>query len=155
MVEDMFRLQQHMDELFDDFFERSSFPSQALLPEANRGSRLLLPSDSLMHPLSDFWESDKAFHAEVDLPGIDKKDIKINVSDGVLEIKGEKKTLDQKESKGVYRFERSFAGYFRRFALPKSVDPTNIDARLENGVLKLTIPKRSLPDPSVKQIEVK
>jgi HSP20 family protein len=143
-----------MDELFEDYFERSSYPSQALLPEGNRGTRMVLPAERLAVPMSDFWETDSNIMGEIDLPGLDKKEIQINVVDDSIEIRAQKKAESHSNGRNSLRVERSFAGYYRRFALPKSADPTQTMARLENGVLKLTIPKRSLPSAPVKQIEV-
>jgi len=111
--------------------------------------------EDLSTPLTDFWETDKEFKAEIDLPGIDKKDIKLNIKKGLLEIKAEKKHEKEEKKKGVHRIERSFKGFYRSFSLPENADEEKADANYENGVLKISIPKKELPEYKPKQIEVK
>ena len=96
---------------------------------------------------------EKGYHLEVDLPGVNKKDIEISVNEGVLTISGERK-LERKEEKENYTRIESFFGRFERsFKLPSDADSENIEAKFENGVLKLSIPRRKKPEG--KKIEIK
>ncbi len=96
---------------------------------------------------------EKGYYLEIDLPGVEKENIEISVNEGVLTIAGERK-LERKEEKENYTRIESFFGRFERsFKLPSDADSENIEAKYENGVLKLFIPKR--PKPEGKKIEIK
>ncbi len=96
---------------------------------------------------------EKGYHLEVDLPGVKKEDIEISVNEGILAISGERK-LEKKEEKDNYTRIESFFGRFERaFKLPPDADLENIDAKYENGVLKIFIPRKAKPEG--KKIEVK
>jgi len=96
---------------------------------------------------------EKGYHLEVDLPGVNKENIEISVNEGVLTISGERK-LERKEEKENYTRIESFFGRFERsFKLPVDADSENIEAKFENGVLKLFIPRRKKPEG--KKIEIK
>jgi len=85
---------------------------------------------------------DKGYYLEIDLPGVKKEDIDISVNDGILVISGERK-LEKKEEKESYTRIESFFGRFERaFKLPADADLDNIEAKYENGVLKIFIPKK-------------
>ena len=96
---------------------------------------------------------DKGYYLEIDLPGVKKEDIDISVNDGILVISGERK-LEKKEEKENYTRIESFFGRFERaFKLPVDADLDNIEAKYENGVLKIFIPKKQKE--SGKKIEIK
>jgi HSP20 family protein len=89
-------------------------------------------------PLGDVIENEDSFNVELMLPGLDKKDIKMEVDNGVLTIEAERK----KSEKNKYnRVESYFGKYVKTYTLPEYVDHDNINAKYENGVLKVTIPK--------------
>ena len=96
---------------------------------------------------------DKGYYLEIDLPGVKKENIDISVNDGVLTISGERK-LEKKEEKENYVKIESFFGRFERsFKLPPDADLDNIEAKYEDGVLKIFIPKKQKP--AGKKIEIK
>jgi HSP20 family protein len=96
---------------------------------------------------------EKGYYLEIDLPGVKKEDIDISVNDGVLVVSGERK-LEKKEEKPNYTRIESFFGRFERaFKLPNDADLDNIEAKYEDGVLKIFIPKKQKP--AGKRIEVK
>jgi HSP20 family protein len=96
---------------------------------------------------------EKGYYLEIDLPGVKKEDIDISVNDGVLVVSGERK-LEKKEEKPNYTRIESFFGRFERaFKLPSDADLDNIEAKYEDGVLKIFIPKKQKP--AGKRIEVK
>ena len=96
---------------------------------------------------------EKGYYLEVDLPGVKKEDIEISVNEGILTISGERK-LEKKEEKDNYTRIESFFGRFERaFKLPNDADLDNIDAKYENGVLKIFIPRKAKPEG--KKIEIK
>jgi HSP20 family protein len=96
---------------------------------------------------------EKGYYLEIDLPGVKKENIEISVNDGVLTVSGERK-LEKKEEKPNYTRIESFFGRFERaFKLPPDADLDNIEAKYEDGVLKIFIPKKQKPEG--KRIEVK
>ncbi len=96
---------------------------------------------------------EKGYYLEIDLPGVKKENIDISVNDGVLTVSGERK-LEKKEEKENYTRIESFFGRFERsFKLPPDADLDNIEAKYENGVLKIFIPRKQKPEG--KKIEIK
>ncbi|QCU91066.1 Hsp20/alpha crystallin family protein [Thiomicrorhabdus sediminis] len=93
-------------------------------------------------PAVNTREGDYAFHVEVDLPGVKKDAIKVELKDNRLIISGERKTKDEKKAKDYYRVESQYGKFERSFTLPDGVDAENISANCEDGVLEVVIPKR-------------
>jgi len=155
--DEMRRMQEQMDSLFGSFFGRDSFFDQSpLLVEGPVASDKSLVSSAYRQPVSDIYETEKEIIAEVELPGMDKKDIKVNITkDGIdikAELKSENKYADKKS--GLYRFERKYSGFSRYFALPTDVDADKAVAKYENGVLKITVPKLAIEHQKKKLLEI-
>ena len=93
-------------------------------------------------PPIDIKEGEDAYEVSADVPGVDPKDIDVSLEDGVLTVKGERKTESQDEGLGYTRTERAYGSFFRRFTLPDTADAENISARTEHGVLRLHVPKK-------------
>jgi HSP20 family protein len=101
----------------------------------------------------DVSETDKAIEIAVELPGLEKKDVELNVSDNLLTIRGEKKSEREEKNKDYHLVERSFGSFSRSVELPAGVKAEDISAEIAKGVLKVTVPK---PAPrQSKQIEIK
>ena len=75
------------------------------------------------------------------MPGMEKKDINISVSEGYLTISGDRKKEEKVEKGDYYRYERSHGSFFRRFELPYGIDAEKVKAHLEHGVLEVRLPK--------------
>lgn len=104
-------------------------------------------------PEVDIMEKETAYYLRADLPGVNKNDISIKVENGILEIEGEK-NIDHKQEKGYfYHYERYSGKFNRSFVLPQDIDSEKMEARLEHGVLNLTLPKAEKAKP--RKIEVK
>jgi HSP20 family protein len=132
-------LQREIDRLFDDFTQ--GFPALS-----SGGTADLLPS-------MDVTETDKQIEITAELPGLEEKDVQVNVADNVLTIRGEKKAEKEEKDKAYRLVERSYGSFVRSLALPDGVNADTIKASIEKGVLKVTVPK---PAPAqVKKIEVK
>ncbi len=153
--EEMRRMQRRMDKMFEELFSEEPFGGKPRLTDASKEAEKQELMSRLERPLSDIWETDKEIKAEIDIPGVDKKDISVNVTDHMLEVKAERKQEQQKEEKGVHRFERSYAGFYRSFWLPYNADTSQVDCKYENGVVKITIPKRDSAEQKPRQIDVK
>jgi HSP20 family protein len=104
-------------------------------------------------PAVDITEQETAFIIKAELPGVDKKDVKITVQNDVLTIKGEKKQESEKKGENYHRTERLYGSLQRSFTLPVTIASEKIDASYDNGVLILNLPK--LEEAKPKEIEVK
>lgn len=132
------------DRLFEDFFGDEG--------PAGRGEAAAVPAIS---PSLDVAESDKSFEISVELPGVAEKDLDVTVSEGVLSIKGEKRSESEEKDKNFHRVERSYGSFERRLTLPADADAEKIDAGFANGVLTVTIPKAEGAKETVKKISIK
>lgn len=88
------------------------------------------------------------------MPGVKKEDIKVDLNKGVLTISGERKTKEEVKQEDYYKIETYFGKFSRSFTLPDNVDIENIEAKSDNGVLEIVIPKLK-DDVSKKSIEIK
>lgn len=104
-------------------------------------------------PAVDIHESEDMFTVEAEVPGIDKKDIKVSVENGMLTISGERRYEKETKEENRHRIERSYGRFTRSFALPTHVDSAKVVAKVEDGVLRVTLPKVEAVKP--KSIEVR
>ncbi|MEJ2371019.1 MAG: Hsp20/alpha crystallin family protein [Gemmatimonadales bacterium] len=103
-------------------------------------------------PPADLYETDDGFRVELELPGFDVGDIQVTVERGVLTVTGERAVETEQESESCHVRERRVGSVARGFQLPDNVDAENVKAHLENGVLRVLLPKRA--DAKPKRIEV-
>lgn len=96
--------------------------------------------DASVFPALNVWEENEVFHVEAEVPGLNLEDLDISVKDDELTIKGERKA-SREEGAAYHRRERSFGQFERTHKLPASVDATKVEARLKDGVLRITLPK--------------
>jgi HSP20 family protein len=109
--------------------------------------------DRHVSPALDVVEGRDHFTIMCELPGIDQKDVELSITGNVLTIKGERKADNEKKDEKIYRRESWTGNFQRTISLPRTVDAEKkVDARLENGILTLTLPKREEAKP--KQISV-
>ncbi len=144
-------LRKEVDRLFDDFgddFWRRPFRSLAG-PEKGWAQKFVAA------PAADVAETDKAYEITAELPGIDQKNIEVNVANGGITIKAEKKEETEEKKKDYYVSERRYGSFQRYFGLPEGVDRDKIEATFKNGVLKVTLPKTAEAQKAAKKIEVK
>lgn len=93
-------------------------------------------------PAVDIKEEDKQFILVADIPGVEPENIDIHMEKGILTIKGERDSEKKTERDGYKRIEREHGVFYRRFTMPEGVNPDAINAKTENGVLTITIPKQ-------------
>ena len=105
-------------------------------------------------PTVNTREGEFAYHVDVDLPGVKKEDIKVDLNKGILTISGERKTKEEIKQEDYYKIETYFGKFSRSFTLPDNVDIENIEAKSDNEVLEIVIPKLK-DDVSKKSIEIK
>ena len=111
--------------------------------------------ENMMSPRVDVAETDKSIEVTADLPGVDEKDIRVELRNGVLWVSGEKKTCSKEETKNMHRSERSYGAFERGISLPCDVEKGKIDASYHDGVLKIVMPKTPAAREEVTQIKVK
>lgn len=107
-------------------------------------------------PPFEIVESDKALLMTVELPGLDKSDVKIDIGDNILTLRGEKKSehTEKDEKKEFFLEERSYGVFERSFTLPPTVDVEKVSAQFEKGVLKITLPKSEVVKPRGREIAI-
>ncbi len=127
------------DRVFDDFFNDDAYA--------------LTHSRSEWYPLVDVVEEKDHIKVKADLPGIDEKDLQVEVKDNILTIKGSREEKTEDKGERYYRVERKYGSFSREMQLPPGTDPDKIVARYEKGVLNLDIPKAESAIP--KKIQVK
>lgn len=130
-------LQREVDSLFDQFFNRSEEAQDA---------------DAVWAPQTDLVEKEDAFHLRLDVPGMSKEDISINLQNGALTVRGERTNEQTEDEEDYVRVERAFGTFHRTFRLPDVVDEENIEAAYEDGVLTINVPKTK--ESTRRQIEI-
>jgi HSP20 family protein len=103
-------------------------------------------------PAIDVIETDDAIKLKAELPGMDPKDISIEVQDNVLTVSGERRFEEEVKEDKYYRIERRYGSFSRSLALPQTADESKVEAKYENGLLEVIIPKTETAKP--KKIKV-
>ena len=137
------RLHEEIDRMFDTFFQ--DFPSMpGLLQGKERG----------FMPRVNVIEKEKEIRIEAELPGIEEKDLEINIDNGMLTISGEKKSEKEDRKDNYYMMERSYGAFRRQLPLPAETDRDHVKAEFKNGVLSITVPKTEEAKSKVKKIPI-
>ena len=135
---DLNSLQDRMNRLFED---------------ANRGSR---PEDAssttAWSPAVDIHETDVEIVVQAELPGMDRKDIELNLENNVLTLRGNREFEKEDKDENYHRIERAYGGFSRSFSIPAVVDDAKIRADYKEGVLTIALPKTQKAKP--KQIKI-
>lgn len=106
-------------------------------------------------PKVDMYEKGNMIYVDVEAPGINKDNINISISDGVLNIKGEFKEEEEVNEDDYYYSERSYGSFSRRLALPVEVEEDKVKARFTDGILKIELPKSNKSKPKEIKVDVK
>lgn len=114
----------------------------------------LQTSGGTLRPVTDLAASDKEYTITVEVPGAKKDDIKIKVANNVMTISGEKKQKKEEEQKDFYSQERYYGSFQRVLSLPQDADQDHIKADFNQGVLTVTMPRKDMPKPNVKEVEI-
>ncbi|MCP3144239.1 Hsp20/alpha crystallin family protein [Pyxidicoccus xibeiensis] len=124
----------------------------ALFRELTQPVRRQAPRERV--PAADIIETESGVTLQLDIPGVEAKAIQVKVENDVLTVQAERKAEPQAQGVTVHRQERGFGSFARTFALPDTVDASKVEARYENGVLTLTLPRREESKPRVIQVKV-
>jgi HSP20 family protein len=114
-----------------------------------------MPNYRSHSPAVDIAEDEKEFTLTADFPGFTKKDVGIEVNDGVLTLKANREIDNESNDDGFYRIrERRYGSFSRNFTLPENVLEDNINAKFKNGSLTVSLPKAEEVKPEVRQIKI-
>ncbi len=106
-------------------------------------------------PRMDISETEQAYFIHAELPGVQKEDIKISISeDKILSISGEKKKSEQVQDENFVRMERFYGTFHRTFTLPDHIQSSSIKADFTNGILEISLPKSELIKPKEITVEI-
>ncbi len=133
----MRRVQEEIDESFDRFFGKAY--RRPMIP-AETGRKDV--SLAIREPLMDLIDEKDSYKVIMEIPGINKEDIDISVTDNTVTVKAETKAEQKKEDKGYFYQERRYGRFQRGFSLPAEVLPDSASAEYKNGVLEIRLKKK-------------
>jgi HSP20 family protein len=136
---DLSTIQERMNQIFEDALAR------------NRGREEGLRS-GMWTPAVDIYENTDSVVVKAELPGVEKDQISVEVKDGILSLRGERKFEKEVKEESYHRIERAYGSFQRSFSLPVSVDQEKVTAKFKDGVLEVKLPKKEQAKP--KQIKV-
>lgn len=134
-----------LDRTFDDPFWSFRWPSF---------EGLTIPETVAWTPKVDVFEKDNRLFTRVDLPGVKKENVKVEVTDGQLALSGERKEEKEEKKDNVYRTEREYGTFYRVVPLPEGVKPEEVKATFADGVLEVSVPLPARAEPKTKKVEI-
>ena len=137
-------LQNEFNNLFDNFWRDRNFSSEIFEKELTK-----------FQPNINIAENDNNYVVSAELPGMDEKNIELELKGNTLILKGEKKEEYEEKKKGNVYSERRYGSFFRQIPLPDEVEIEKVEAKFKNGVLNIELPKTEKAKTSHKQIEIK
>jgi HSP20 family protein len=143
------QLHREMDRLFENAFRGlwvTPFRSEFFPP---------LTAEGLLKLQVDIGATDKEYSITVEAPGVSEKDVTVEISGNTMTIRGEKKQEKEEKGKEFYKVERSYGSFQRVLSLPEDADQDDVKATFNKGVLTIKMPRKALPKPDVKKIEIK
>ena len=135
---------------FDDLFRYSPFYRAGLLRRAGETDK-----EFEWSPAADISETETEYMVKADLPGVDKKDVKITLENGQLRISGERKVEKEAKDENQVRVERFHGTFARTFGLPDDADTAGIKADSSNGSLTIRIPRKKSAKPARIEVPIK
>ena len=112
------------------------------------------PSNRPWSPAVDIFETEHELVLKADIPEIEMKDIDVQVENGTLTLKGDRKFEQEQNGRGYHRIERGYGSFVRAFTLPDSVDVDKVKAEYKSGVLTVTLSKKEVAKPRTIRVEV-
>ena len=135
--------------MFNIFDDVEQMIHQAFGNSLENGSRRLSYS-----PLMNVSETESDYLVIMDLPGVEKKDVEVNLNNGILTVSGERKISEKSDENNHIWYETNYGTFSRSFELTSDIVEEKIKAKFNNGILNITIPKAEEVKPSVKKITV-
>jgi HSP20 family protein len=109
----------------------------------------------MLKPTLDLSATDKKYTISVEIPGVDEKDVKLEIANDTLTIRGEKKQENEEKDKNYYRVERSYGSFQRVLSLPEDADQAGVKATFKRGILFISMPRKAVPQADVRKIDIK
>ncbi len=144
----IFRLHQQMDQLFEDVWNAAGMPSRLPMPQ-NLGL-----AESSYLPQLDISGDEKNYEVTLDVPGFTESDINIEVNGDALTITGKKEDKNETKDKQFYRIERHYGSFKRTLSLPEDVNVDEVNAKLKDGILTLSMPRSEKLKKDVRRIDI-
>jgi HSP20 family protein len=139
---DLSAIQERMNQIFEDALARSRGREEGL-------------RTGMWTPAVDIYENNDFVVVKAELPGVEKNLISVEVKDGILSLRGERKFEKEVKEESYHRIERSYGSFQRSFSLPVSVDQNKVTAQFNDGVLEVKLPKKEKAKPKQIQVDVK
>ncbi len=134
--------------------ETDDFPTGLRVFQDSLSRLLSEPTSRPWSPAVDIFETENELVLKADVPEVDPKQVAIQMENGTLTLKGERKFDEQKNGRGFHRIERGYGSFVRAFSLPDTVDPEKVKADYKNGVLTVTLPKKEVAKPRTVNVEI-
>ena len=136
-------------------FNSNSYPSSFRFFEDALNDLIQAPVSSRpWTPSVDIFETQNELVVKADLPEVKQEDIAINLENGVLSLKGERKFERKEDKAGYHRMERGYGSFARNFAIPETVDADKVQAAFKDGVLTVTLPKKEIAKPRAIKVNI-
>ncbi len=137
---DIAQIHDEMSRLFDEF-------ATGLFPVSR-------PAEELVAPRMDLYRKDGKIHLDMEIPGIDPKEVDLKVYPDRVVFKAERKEEKKEESERFFRIERSRGSFYREIPMPVEIDPEGAEAKIKNGLLSLVLPEKQSVD-NGRKLEIK
>ena len=112
------------------------------------------PASRPWSPAVDIFENENELVLKADVPEVDPKNVGIQIENGTLTLKGERKFEEHRDGKAYHRIERGYGSFVRAFSLPETVEADKVKADYKHGVLTITLPKKEVAKPRTVNVEV-
>ncbi len=136
----IFSLHRELDKLFGDFLGNAAAPGE---------------TTRQWQPRLNIAETEQAYLISAELPGVEEKDITLELHDGLLSLSGKREQKSEGKSINYHRLESFYGEFFRQFQLPETVQADKVEAKFKNGVLEITVPKLAEIKPAPRKISIK
>jgi HSP20 family protein len=134
--------------------ELDEFPAGLRLFQDSLSRLFSEPASRPWSPAVDIFETENELVLKADLPDVDPKNVGIQLENGTLTLKGERKFETENNGKGFHRIERSYGKFVRAFSLPDTVEGDKVKADYKSGVLTVTLPKKEVAKPRTINVEI-
>lgn len=149
LAHDPFTLMREMTSELDRMFHEPTWPSLRWPTLRTRRG-----AEEAWYPAIDVFEKDNRLVTKIDLPGMKKDDVKVEVTDGQLVISGERKRKAEEKREDFYRCEREYGSFYRAVPLPEGVKLEEVKATFSDGVLEVSIPVPVRPEAKMRKVEI-
>lgn len=149
IFDEMRHIQKEMDNLFGSLFR-----SVKLLPSKEGKEETAITKNDFRMPVAEVYETENSVIAAIELPGVAKEDVELNVTEHEIEIKAQKRVEQEQKRKGFYSYESSSRQFYRKMPLPAQVKPQTTNAQYKDGMLRIEVAKEQKADKK-KKIDIK